>query len=58
MGARQQQGGVGARRPEGKAVAGEGRRVGEGQLRAGGAVDAPVAVTCMRQWEKEMSLCF
>jgi hypothetical protein len=24
----------------------------------GGAVDAPAVVTCMRQWEKEISLCF
>jgi hypothetical protein len=36
----------------------EGRRVGEGQRRADDAVDAPAAVACMRQWGKEMLLCF
>jgi hypothetical protein len=50
MGERQQRGGVGARRTDGKAAAGEGRRVGEGQRRAGGTVDAPAAVACMRRW--------
>jgi hypothetical protein len=38
MGARQQRGGVGTRRPDGKAAAGEGRFVGEDQRRAGGVV--------------------
>ena len=49
---------MGVRRPDGKATTGEGRHVGEGQRRTGGAVDAPTAVTCVRQWEKKMSLCF
>jgi hypothetical protein len=49
---------VGARRPDEKAAAGEGNRVGEGQRRAGGVVDAPLAVTCMRHWGKKMSLFF
>jgi hypothetical protein len=41
-----------------KATAREDRRVEENQRWAGGVVDAPAAVTCMRQWEKKMSLCF
>jgi hypothetical protein len=58
MSARQQRGGVGARHPNRKAVAGEGRHVGEAQQRAGDVVDAPTVVACMRQWGKKMSLCF
>jgi hypothetical protein len=46
------------RRLGGKAVAGEGRRVGKDQRRTGGAVDAPVAVTCVRQWNVAVFFIF
>jgi hypothetical protein len=46
-------------RQSGRAASGwNGRCVGEGQRRAGGMVDAPAAVACVRQWGKKMSLCF
>jgi hypothetical protein len=35
-----------------------GHHIGEGQRRAGGAVAAPVAVACVQQWGKQMSMCF
>jgi hypothetical protein len=50
--------GMGTRRPDGKAATGEGRHVGEDQQRVGSAVDAPAVVACVRQWGKEMLLCF
>jgi hypothetical protein len=41
MGAREQRDEVGVWRSDAKAMVGEGRRVGEGQRRAGGAMNAP-----------------
>jgi hypothetical protein len=49
MGAWQQRSRVGTRCPDGKAATGEGHHVGKGQWQADGAVDAPVAVICVRQ---------
>jgi hypothetical protein len=40
------------------AVAEKGRRVGEGQRRTGGAVDATATIAYVRQWETKMSLYF
>jgi hypothetical protein len=58
MDMRQQRGRVGARHANGKVAAGESHRIGQGQRRTGGVVDALVVVVCVRQWEKEMSLYF
>ena len=49
MGARQQRGGVGLRRPDGKATVLE---------KASGAVDVPAAVACVRRRGKKMLICF